>query len=194
MKHSRIAAVAAVLAFAFMLSACSTCSRTDRVFVAKGYCFNFFFFQFPCDPLLLAEQEIPKGGTIENVNVSSQEMCTILGFINRLIGVGGAQIGGTLRTGEARKPEMSRLDRAFDLLFHYTGSGTDTAISQSFPLIVWPGDPLAVADARAAAAGVRTVTNVQEGPIDWATGPGVMGNVLAILILPFSSAQVGGTR
>jgi hypothetical protein len=53
------------------------------------------FIQIPKDPLLSAQEKVPAGAAITNVNSTPNDWATLLGFFNRLFGIGFAQIGGT---------------------------------------------------------------------------------------------------
>lgn len=175
------------------LAGCSTLERTDRVFVAKGYSLNLLFLQIPSSPLPLAEQEVPRGAQIENVNMLGNEIIPLLGLVNRILGVSCAQIGGTVRSGAATRPANTSFDRAFVRIFHDTARGSAVANAKAFHLLFFPGDPLGNAEWRLDRAGVRRITNVEHAPLEWGSLPGVLGNLVELAIGPFQGAEVGGT-
>lgn len=79
------------------LTGCAEVQRGDARFSATGYSANVLFLQIPGDPIKLAESKIPAGATVTNVSSEPNDWSTLPGFLNRLLGMGRAQIGGTTR-------------------------------------------------------------------------------------------------
>lgn len=79
------------------MTGCAEVHRSNERFTATGYSANVLFLQIPQDPITLAEAKIPEGATVTNVASEPNDWRTIPGFINRLLGMGRAQIGGTTR-------------------------------------------------------------------------------------------------
>jgi hypothetical protein len=84
-----------VLAASIMLTSCAELHQHQDRFVASGASANILFFQIPKDPLVAAQEKVPAGATVTNVNGTPNDWTTVLGFLNRLLGVGTVQIGGT---------------------------------------------------------------------------------------------------
>ncbi|HXE96890.1 MAG TPA: hypothetical protein VN642_10820 [Dongiaceae bacterium] len=78
-----------------MLTGCAELHQHQGRFAATGSSANILFFQIPQDPILSAQEKVPAGAAITNVNSTPNDWTTLLGFFNRLFGVGLVQIGGT---------------------------------------------------------------------------------------------------
>ena len=81
----------------FLLAGCAEVHRRDGRFTASAYSANILFVQIPKDPIDTASKKVPAGATITNVSDTPSDWRTLPGFINRLLGVGWAQIGGTVK-------------------------------------------------------------------------------------------------
>ena len=89
--------VVAIAAVGLGMTGCAEVHLSDRRFAATGYSANVLFLQVPGDPIKLAEAKIPEGATVTNVASEPNDWRTLPGFLNRLLGVGRAQIGGTMK-------------------------------------------------------------------------------------------------
>jgi hypothetical protein len=88
----RIALIAALTS----LAACSGLRTTDDAFSAHAENFNILFFQIPGgDTQKRAMELVPKDSQIITVNSSPNDVTSLIGFINRLIGVDITFINGT---------------------------------------------------------------------------------------------------
>lgn len=76
---------------------CAGLNKRDKTFVAEGLCLNILTFQLPDDPLTLAESKVPAGARVESVSCTPTDLETIQGVLHRLLGLGYAQIGGTVQ-------------------------------------------------------------------------------------------------
>lgn len=77
------------------LAGCAELHQKEGRFAATGASFNILFLQIPKDPMESAAAKVPAGATVTNVNGSPNDWRFVLGFFQRLLGVGWAQIGGT---------------------------------------------------------------------------------------------------
>jgi|GEM_PF-2471539 hypothetical protein len=98
MRYLGLLIVAGVL-----LAGCSEVQQYNKRFTATGYSMNLFFLQIPKDPKVLAAERVPSGSTVTNVNSAAQDWHSLPGFLNRLLGMGITQIGGTT-TDKTTKP------------------------------------------------------------------------------------------
>ena len=76
---------------------CQGVQKQGKTFVASGYSFNILFNELPANALKLAEGQIPPGGKIETVLAYPSDKESLWGILNLILGVGIAQIGGTLQ-------------------------------------------------------------------------------------------------
>ena len=97
-KEARMKVTTIVLAASILLTSCAELHQHQDRFVASGASANILFFQIPKDPLVAAQEKVPAGATVTNVNGTPNDWTTVLGFLNRLLGVGTVQIGGTTAT------------------------------------------------------------------------------------------------
>ena len=81
----------------FLLAGCAEVHRRDGRFTASAYSANILFVQIPKNPMDTVSNKVPAGANITNISDSPSDWHTIPGFINRLFGVGWAQIGGTVK-------------------------------------------------------------------------------------------------
>ena len=90
----RIALIAALIS----LTACSGLRTTDNAFSAHAENFNILFFQIPGgDTQKRAMELVPKDSQIITVNSSPNDVTSLIGFINRLIGADITFINGTTK-------------------------------------------------------------------------------------------------
>ncbi|HNW45721.1 MAG TPA: hypothetical protein PKI19_14570 [Elusimicrobiales bacterium] len=79
-----------------LLVGCAEVHRRDGRFTASAYSANILFIQIPKDPMETVSKQVPAGANVTNVSDTPSSWRTLPGFINRLFGVGWAQIGGTV--------------------------------------------------------------------------------------------------
>ena len=89
----RILIAAAVI----FLTGCAGLHEQAGRFTATGASVNIFLIQIPKDPMILAQSKVPQDATVTNVNGSPADWHTVLGFLNRFIGIGWVQIGGNTK-------------------------------------------------------------------------------------------------
>jgi len=90
----RIALIAALIS----LTACSGLRTTDNAFSAHAENFNILFFQIPGgDTQKRAMELVPKDSQIITVNSSPNDVTSLIGFINRLIGADVTFVNGTIK-------------------------------------------------------------------------------------------------
>ncbi len=80
-----------------LLAGCAEVHRRDGRFTASAYSANILFVQIPKDPMATVSAKVPAGANVTNVSDTPNDWRTLPGFINRLFGVGWAQIGGTVK-------------------------------------------------------------------------------------------------
>lgn len=79
-----------------LIAGCAGLNTQGKTFVADGTCLNILTLQLPQDPLALAVEKVPEGAVIQNVNASPTDLGSLPGLLCRLMGLGRAQIGGTI--------------------------------------------------------------------------------------------------
>ena len=80
---------------AFLLSNCSSLEVRNKNYIASGYSFNLLGLKIPDDSLVLAEKEIPKEAETKNIiHHTPSSWSSLVGTLNRIIGVGFTQISG----------------------------------------------------------------------------------------------------
>lgn len=80
------------------LTACSGLRTTDDAYSAHAESFNILFLQIPGgDTQKRAMELVPKGSEIKNMNSSPKDVTSVIGFINRLIGIDSTSISGTTK-------------------------------------------------------------------------------------------------
>lgn len=94
MKTFKSFGLLALLSWA--LAGCAGLHQDKGKFTATGYSANILFLQIPQHPMELAQEKVPEGASISNVNGDPQDWRSLPGFFNRLLGVGRVQIGGTI--------------------------------------------------------------------------------------------------
>ncbi|MFC1522978.1 hypothetical protein ACFL6Y_11275 [Elusimicrobiota bacterium] len=82
---------------AMFLAGCAELHQHNGKFSATGVSANLFFYQIPKDPMMLADEQVPDGATVTNVNSSPNEWKTVYGFLHRFLGISWAQIGGEVK-------------------------------------------------------------------------------------------------
>lgn len=79
-----------------MVAACSGVRTTDQTYSAHAENFNILFLQIPGgDTQARAMALVPEGGEITTINSSPKDTSSLIGFINRLIGVDITFINGS---------------------------------------------------------------------------------------------------
>jgi hypothetical protein len=86
-----------ILALAvFNLTACSGLRTTDQAFSAHAENFNILFIQIPGgDTQKRAMALVPQGAEVTTIASSPTDLTSVIGFINRLIGVDFTFINGS---------------------------------------------------------------------------------------------------
>jgi len=80
------------------LAACSGLRTTDDAFSAHAENFNILFIQIPGgDTQKRAMELVPKDSQIVTVNSMPNDITSLIGFINRLIGADFTFINGTIK-------------------------------------------------------------------------------------------------
>jgi hypothetical protein len=78
------------------IAACSGVRTTDQTYSAHAENFNILFLQIPGgDTQQRAMALVPEGGDIKTINSSPKDTSSLIGFINRLIGVDITFINGS---------------------------------------------------------------------------------------------------
>ena len=87
-----------VLAVALInLTACSGLRTTDDAYSAHAENFNILFLQIPGgDTQKRAMALVPEGSKINTINSAPKDTTSLIGFINRLIGIDITFINGTI--------------------------------------------------------------------------------------------------
>lgn len=79
------------------LTACAGVRTTDQAYSAHAENFNILFMQIPGgDTQERAMKLVPEGSEIKTINSAPKDTTSLLGFINRLIGIDITFINGTL--------------------------------------------------------------------------------------------------
>lgn len=79
------------------LTACAGVRTTDQSYSAHAENFNILFFQIPGgDTQERAMALVPEGSEIKTINSAPKDITSLLGFINRLIGLDITFINGTI--------------------------------------------------------------------------------------------------
>jgi hypothetical protein len=86
-----------ILALAvFNLTACSGLRTTDQAFSAHAENFNILFMQIPGgDTQKRAMALVPQGAEVKTIASSPTDLASVIGFINRLIGIDFTFINGS---------------------------------------------------------------------------------------------------
>jgi hypothetical protein len=78
------------------VSACSGVRTTDQTYSAHAENFNILFLQIPGgDTQERAMTLVPEGGDIKTIDSSPKDTSSLIGFINRLIGIDITFINGS---------------------------------------------------------------------------------------------------
>ncbi len=79
------------------LTACAGLRTTDDTYSAHAESFNILFFQIPGgDTQIRAKELVPEGGEIKTIDSAPKDITSLIGFINRLIGIDITVINGTI--------------------------------------------------------------------------------------------------
>lgn len=79
------------------LTACAGVRTTDQAYSAHAENFNILFLQIPGgDTQERAMKLVPEGAEIETINSAPKDPTSLIGFINRLIGIDITFINGTI--------------------------------------------------------------------------------------------------
>ncbi|WP_435249976.1 hypothetical protein ACMAZD_19415 [Vibrio sp. nBUS_14] len=76
------------------LAGCSGISHTDTAYVAHAESFNILGAQIPGDTQQRALDLVPEGATLETIHSTNSDTTSLLGIINRIIGIDYVQVGG----------------------------------------------------------------------------------------------------
>jgi hypothetical protein len=83
--------------FALLTSGCSSFQKNEKTFNAHAENFNILFFQIPGGNTQdRAMTMVPADADVETIVSSNSDMNSLLGVINRLLGVDYTQVNGTL--------------------------------------------------------------------------------------------------
>ncbi|UGA53632.1 membrane lipoprotein lipid attachment site-containing protein [Vibrio sp. VB16] len=90
------------LTFAVLsLSACSGVRQTDQAFDSHAESVNFLFLQFPGgDTQERAMELVPENAEVVTVQSTPSDTTSVLGVLNRLIGIDQTKVSGTVDTAE----------------------------------------------------------------------------------------------
>jgi hypothetical protein len=81
------------------VTACSGIRTADQTYSAHAESFNILFLQIPGgDTQQRAMELVPEGGEITTIDSTPKDVTSLLGFINRLIGIDITFINGSTRT------------------------------------------------------------------------------------------------
>lgn len=81
----------------FTLAGCSGIRTTDETYSAHAENFNILFLQIPGgDTQKRAMELVPEGGKIKTIASAPTDVTSLIGFINRLIGVDFTFINGEI--------------------------------------------------------------------------------------------------
>ena len=76
------------------LAGCSGISHNDEVYTAHAESFNIVGFQVPGNTQDRAMELVPEGATVETIRSTNSDTSSVLGIINRIIGIDYVQVGG----------------------------------------------------------------------------------------------------
>ena len=80
------------------LAGCSGLRTTDEAYSAHAENFNILFLQIPGgDTQKRAMELVPEASEIKTINSSPKDVTSLIGFLNRLIGVDFTYINGTIK-------------------------------------------------------------------------------------------------
>ena len=78
-------------------SACSSLQKNEKTFNAHAESFNILFFQIPGGNTQdRAMALVPKGADVETIMTTNSDLDSVLGVLNRIIGLDYTQVNGTL--------------------------------------------------------------------------------------------------
>lgn len=94
-----------IIFFPLCFSGCAELHQRGGRFTATAVSANIFFLQIPGNPMELANEKVPAGAEVTNVNGSPNELTSVPGVLSRILGFGWAQIGGMVRSGYGARTE-----------------------------------------------------------------------------------------
>ncbi|MCF7505277.1 MULTISPECIES: hypothetical protein [Vibrio] len=77
------------------LAGCSGINHNEEVYTAHAESFNIVGFQVPGNTQDRAMELVPEGATVDTVTSTNSDTTSVLGVINRIIGIEYVQVGGT---------------------------------------------------------------------------------------------------
>ncbi len=101
-----------MILFPVCFSGCAELHQRGGRFTATAVSANIFFLQIPGNPMELANEKVPPGAEVTNVNGSPNELTSVPGVLSRILGFGWAQIGGMIRSGYGARTEPRPASRA----------------------------------------------------------------------------------
>lgn len=80
------------------LTACAGVRTTEETYSAHAESVNILFMQFPGeDTQKRAMALVPEGADVKTINSAPKDMTSVIGFVNRLIGVDVTVVSGTIK-------------------------------------------------------------------------------------------------
>ncbi|WP_295893649.1 hypothetical protein [uncultured Vibrio sp.] len=76
------------------LAGCSGITHNDDVYTAHAESFNIVGLQIPGDTQDRAMKLVPEGATVETIRSTDSDTSSVMGIINRIIGIDYVQVGG----------------------------------------------------------------------------------------------------
>ncbi len=86
-----------IILTALLLSACSGMRQSGDSFTLHAESLNLIGFRIPGDDHQRAQQALPKGAEVHTVISSPSDWTSVLGVINRIIGVSITEISGEIK-------------------------------------------------------------------------------------------------
>ncbi|KJG34978.1 hypothetical protein UA32_22125 [Photobacterium angustum] len=77
-----------------LLTGCSGITHNKDVYTAHAESFNIIGFQVPGNTKERVMELIPEGATVETVQSTNSDTTSVLGVLNRIIGIDYVQVGG----------------------------------------------------------------------------------------------------
>ncbi|KJY87568.1 MULTISPECIES: hypothetical protein [Vibrio] len=76
------------------LAGCSGITHNEEVYTAHAESFNIVGLQIPGNTQDRAMELVPEGATVETIQATNSDTDSVLGIINRIIGIDYVQIAG----------------------------------------------------------------------------------------------------
>ncbi|NRB66270.1 MAG: hypothetical protein HRU48_02710 [Vibrio sp.] len=76
------------------LAGCSGITHNDEVYTAHAESFNIVGLQIPGNTQDRAMELVPEGATVETIQATDSDTDSVLGIINRIIGIDYVQVAG----------------------------------------------------------------------------------------------------